>query len=221
LGLHWTQQVFGTTGAHNLRVADIGNDGDWDVYGTRWSSDEPGGAPIGFWENLSGPPPPSLDKWEVHLIDGAMPWTPLMVTAGDVDGDHKLDLIAGGWWYKNPGSIEGVWERHPIGGTLNNMAWVYDFDGDGDLDIFGTDGTPYGGNMRWAQNNGSGVFTVFTNLDVGHNTFFQGNIGGAFVSGLPYQVIMQWEDGELGTSPVEACERAARSHQRHLDENNY
>jgi len=49
-GLGWTLQVLGANGSHNIRVADIGNDGDLDVVGANWQ-----GAPVELWENLRVP----------------------------------------------------------------------------------------------------------------------------------------------------------------------
>ena len=60
--------------------------------------------------------------------------------AGDIDGDGHRDLVAGGWWWKNPGSLEASWSRCALGEPLRNMAALYDFDSDGDLDVLGTEG---------------------------------------------------------------------------------
>lgn len=47
-GLRWTPQVVATTGLHNLRVGDVGNDGDLDIVGANWSGNY---QPIEIWEN--------------------------------------------------------------------------------------------------------------------------------------------------------------------------
>jgi hypothetical protein len=49
-GLGWALQVLSTNGSHNIRVADIGSDGDLDVVGANWQ-----GAPVELWENLTVP----------------------------------------------------------------------------------------------------------------------------------------------------------------------
>ena len=46
-GASWTLQVLAETGSHNVRVGDIGADGDLDVLGANWQ-----GAPVELWENL-------------------------------------------------------------------------------------------------------------------------------------------------------------------------
>lgn len=58
-GLNWTKQVVATTGSHNIRVVDIGNDGDFDIFGANWR----GTGNVDLWENLTDPSVP------VELID--------------------------------------------------------------------------------------------------------------------------------------------------------
>jgi hypothetical protein len=48
-GSKWRKWVVGTTGSHNLRVGDIDNDGELDVYGSNWQ-DPPVGR-VEFWRN--------------------------------------------------------------------------------------------------------------------------------------------------------------------------
>jgi hypothetical protein len=50
LGASWTLQVLSETGSHNVRVGDIGADGDLDVLGANWQ-----GGPVELWENLRIP----------------------------------------------------------------------------------------------------------------------------------------------------------------------
>jgi len=42
--------VVSTNGSHNIRVADVGNDGDLDIVGANWQ-----GPPVELWENLTVP----------------------------------------------------------------------------------------------------------------------------------------------------------------------
>jgi hypothetical protein len=53
----WTLQVVATTGSHNLRVADIGSDGDIDIIGANWQR-----PPVEVWENLSNDRPEAKPK---------------------------------------------------------------------------------------------------------------------------------------------------------------
>jgi hypothetical protein len=55
----WRLQVVATTGSHNLRVADIGRDGDIDIIGANWQ-----GPPVELWENLMNDRPSSEPRVE-------------------------------------------------------------------------------------------------------------------------------------------------------------
>ena len=137
--LTWSQLPVDSTGSHNLRVGDVGNDGDLDIFGANWNDGAPNSAVVDLWENqLIGVLP--LDLWERHIIETSLPWKAVFVDGRDVNGDDLPDIVTGGWWYPNPGTPGGTWTRAPSGGALGNMAVVHDFDADGDLDILGTDG---------------------------------------------------------------------------------
>lgn len=48
----WTQQVIGNDGSHNSVVADIGSDGDFDIFGANWT----GNPPVKLFINQVSPP---------------------------------------------------------------------------------------------------------------------------------------------------------------------
>ncbi|MBI4661409.1 MAG: VCBS repeat-containing protein [Verrucomicrobia bacterium] len=175
--LKWLLQVVGRSGSHNLRLADIGNDGDLDIIGANHGN-YGGETPIEFWENLSARPAPTLalDRWQRHVIDAAKPWRAVFIAAADLNGDDRKDIVTGGSWYQNPGSAGGPWPRHDLGTGLNNMAAVYDFDGDGDFDVLGTGGKVSDANALfvWARNDGQGDFMILTNIAAAHGDFLQG-----------------------------------------------
>jgi hypothetical protein len=71
-GLAWSKQVVATTGSHNLRVADIGSDGDIDIIGANWSDGAQDSAVIRLWENTrAGNPPPAPPRLALSLSAGA------------------------------------------------------------------------------------------------------------------------------------------------------
>ncbi|GJM29143.1 MAG: hypothetical protein DHS20C17_17780 [Cyclobacteriaceae bacterium] len=147
-------------------------------------------------------------QWEEHLIDNALPYRSVYILPQqDIDGDGLKDIVTGGWWYKNPGTAGGNWVKNTIGNPFNNVTWIYDFDGDGDQDLFGTQGQYESLDLVWAENNGSGNFTIHSNLPSGTSThdeiFIAGIAGGVFQSGGPYQMAITWNGAEDGSSEVQ------------------
>ncbi len=52
-GKSWKLQVVAITGSHNIRVADVDRDGDIDIIGANWNTeDDPNHAPMEMWRNL-------------------------------------------------------------------------------------------------------------------------------------------------------------------------
>jgi len=199
--LAWTEQVIGRTGSHNIRIGDIGDDGDLDVFGANWNDSAPNSAVIEMWENqLSGIKKRrlSLDRWARHVIDANRPWTSVFIAAGDLDGDKRDDIITGGYWYRNPGRTTGPWTRRAFGGALYNMAAVADFDTDGDLDVLGTDGKVIGSKFTWARNDGAGNFTLLTSIAQGDGDFLQGVAIASFDASRRGQVALSWHDANKG-----------------------
>ncbi len=54
-GGSWTLQTIATTGAHNIAVGDVGNDGDTDIMGANWNTGAPDGGGIKLWRNDLNP----------------------------------------------------------------------------------------------------------------------------------------------------------------------
>jgi len=151
---------------------------------------------------------PFPDQWDEHLIDGALPYRSVhILPQQDIDADGLKDIVTGGWWYKNPGTAGGNWVQNTIGSPFNNVAWIYDFDNDGDQDLFGTQGSYESADLVWAENDGSGSFTIHSNLPSGTSSygeiFIAGIAGGVFQSGGSYQMAITWNGGEDGSSEVQ------------------
>src|SRR5262245_19280367 len=94
------------------------------------------------------------------------------------------------------------------------MGAVYDFDGDGDLDVLGTQGQSNRPNAElvWARNDGTGLFTIQHNIAKGEGDFLQGVAVGRFQSAGPLEVALSWHEANKGiqilTVPVDAANQA-------------
>lgn len=173
---------------HENRVVDLDGDGDLDILGKPFNHEVPA---LNIWINEGLPL--ALDAWERRVVDAERPWRAMFITAQDVDGDQYSDILTGGWWYKNPGAASGAWLRQTFGGELNNLAAVYDFDGDGDFDMLGTQGKSSDPNSSflWASNDGKGAFTVHDTIEPGRGDFLQGVAVERF-DGSQVSVALSW-----------------------------
>jgi len=147
------------------------------------------------------------DSWTVHQLEENEYTVVYTLADYDLDGDGLKDIVTGGWWFKNPGTASGDWVKSTIGGVFGNVAHVYDFDGDGDMDLLGTTGRYTNAILVWAQNDGAGNFTVFENIPAGdtdyREPFLAGIAGGVFDVGGPYQMAINWNGAESTGSPVQ------------------
>jgi hypothetical protein len=144
--LHWKHDVLATTGGHNLRVADINNDGAVDILSSNWQGPKNAYHPLEMWLNLLNrhrrlP----LDRWTYIQIDDKKgkwgdfdkpTWLKYFgLAAGDLTGSGYKDIVSGRYFYRNPGGdMTGPWKRVNLGMNLDAMLMV-DVDGDGQLDV--------------------------------------------------------------------------------------
>ncbi len=185
-------------GNHESKVGDLDGDGSPDILGKPYNWETPR---VDIWLNNTSSC--GLDSWERHVVDSDKPWRAVFISSADIDGDNQPDIITGGWWYKNPGNPGYAWTRNVIGSPLNNMAAVYDFDGDGNLDILGTQGqgSDSNDNFVWARNNGSGLFTINNNVENGDGDFLQGVVVERFQGGK-LEAALSWHTPGKGVQKL-------------------
>lgn len=83
------------------------------------------------------------------------------VAVGDIDGDGKLDISAGEFWYRAPDFKQRpVRSLDAFGADYlqNNSEHLYDMDGDGDLDVLA--GAFTNTIVSWYENPGAGGYDV-------------------------------------------------------------
>lgn len=86
--------------------------------------------------------------WASHPYAGERAWENLVLDAGDVDGDGRIDLVAAPAeaagerhriaWFAAPARAEGPWTEHGVDAdveAVHHSLAARDVDGDGDLDI--------------------------------------------------------------------------------------
>lgn len=189
----WIEHIISTVGSHNAKVADLDGDCKPDIAGKNYEEDI---RPRVWFNRVDATIP--LGGWERYIVETSLPYNAVFVDAQDLNGDGLADIVTGGWWYPNPGSIDGDWLRQTIGDSLSNMAAVYDFDRDGDLDILGTDGTANSNDFYWAKNDGSGSFEIRDVNDPPAGDFLQGSRVGQVQVGGNVEVVLSWHQ-EFGT----------------------
>jgi len=132
-GSQWISQQITHTGVYAGVLGDVGSDGDLDIVGPRsyWTG------PIELWENKHCDQPLALDKFTYIQVDDKRDKRYFGLAFGDFTGDGYVDIVAGKWFYRNPGGdMTGPWERIDIDNQVDALVAV-DMDGDEFGDIIG------------------------------------------------------------------------------------
>lgn len=193
----WAEHVIADTGSHKAKIGDLDGDGYPDIVGKNFEASSRSALRIDLWRNKIGERSIlPLGRWKRHLLDMKAQPQAVFVDCADLNGDGLPDIVTGKSWYRNPGSPSGVWERNDIGPGIENMAVVFDFDGDGDKDILGNQGKTF----VWAENRGGGSFRIHRGIapvtSGGKGDFLQGSKVIRLNQGNRLGVVLSWHKGE-------------------------
>jgi hypothetical protein len=135
-GATWQRGVIDQgEGTHNARFADLDGDGKPEIVGKdayEYVYKEFRHPKVQVWKRRDSPSP--FTRFRHRFLDQAKPETATDLVPVDVDGDGKVDLACGRWWYRNPD-----WKRFEIPGVCQ-IVQVFDLDGDGRKELIAMKG---------------------------------------------------------------------------------
>ena len=142
-GKAWIRQDLSDMGIYAGLLGDLGSDGDLDIVGPRsyWTG------PIEMWENKTSDQKLSLDDWTYIEVDNKRgkwgDWDEpkglkyFGLAMADVTGDGYKDIVAGRYFYRNPGEpMTRKWQRVTFDINVDGMLFI-DVDGDAFADVIG------------------------------------------------------------------------------------
>ena len=163
--LAWTAADIDTSasGAYDVYVADMDNDGDLDIVSASWGDDT-----IAWYENDGNKADPTWTAANIATTaEGAMD-----VYVADMDNDGDLDIVSASFsddtiaWYENDGAAAPTWTAIDIDNTAEGASDVHvaDIDGDGHLDIVSASRND--NTIAWYKNDGDKANPTWTATNI-------------------------------------------------------
>jgi len=157
-GTSWIQHVVDGSfdGSVCVRSDDVDGDGDLDLLGAAFFSDE-----ITWWDNVDG----LGTSWVRNVVGSALGASG--VSTSDLDGDGDVDVLGVAFtadsiiWWENSDGIGTIWIPRLVDGNFEGANFVCsaDIDGDGDSDVLGA-ATTADDVAWWENSNGAGTIWV-------------------------------------------------------------
>lgn len=126
-GANWQRNLIDQgEGTHNARFADLDGDGKPEIVGKdayEYVDREFRHPKVQIWKRRASPS--VFTQFRHRFVDQDKPETATDLVPVDVDGDGRVDLACGRWWYRNPD-----WTRFEIPGVCQ-IVQAFDLDGDG------------------------------------------------------------------------------------------
>lgn len=127
---------------HEGKMGDLDGDGDSDVLAKPYNFETPNIAILLQAGEIKPTEPDgdggSLDNWERKLVAEVSDRNLLAVSALNIDGDSKKDIVTGDSWWKQPSTLNGSWIKNKIATGFDNFFYSGDFGGDNKLDLIGS-----------------------------------------------------------------------------------